>query len=89
MNQAWHLYSNPSSLWARVLKAKYYPYATLFTGPQTSRGSHIWTALSLGAELLLEGMRWFVEDGRTTRVWKNRWLPNGSLHDYIEGPLLP
>ena len=41
MNQAWHLYSNPTSLWARVLKEKYFPHATVFTSPRTSRGSHI------------------------------------------------
>ena len=89
MNQAWRLYSNLSSLWARVLKAKYFPHATLFTSPRTSKGSHIWTTLSLGVELILEGMRWVVGDGRTIRIWKDHWLPNGSLHDYIEGPLLP
>ena len=33
MNQAWRLYSTPSSLWARLLKVKYFPQATLFTGP--------------------------------------------------------
>ena len=73
----------------RVLKAKYFPHATMFTSPQTSRGSHIWTAFSLGAGLLLNGMQWVVGDGWTIRIWKDHWLPNGSLQSYIEGPLLP
>ena len=57
MNQAWRLYSNPSSLWAQVLKAKYFPQANLFTSPRTPRGSHIWTAISIGVNLLRGGMR--------------------------------
>ena len=89
MNQAWRLYSNPTSLWAQVIKAKYFPHTTLFTSHRTSRESHIWTALSLGANLLLRGMRWVVGDGQTIRSWKDHWLPNGSLRSYIEGPLLP
>ena len=89
MNQAWRLYSNPTSLWARVLQAKYFLHATVFTSPRTARGSHIWTALLLGAELLLKGMRWVVGDGQTIRIWQDHWLPNGSLRSYIEGPFLP
>ena len=81
MNQAWHLYSNPTSLWAQVLQAKYFPQATLFNNPRTSRGSHIWTALSLGVKLLHGGMSWIIGDGQT--------IPDGSLRSYIEGPLLP
>ena len=85
--KAWRLYSTPSSLWARLLKAKYFPQATLFTGPRSAKRSHIWTAISLGAKLLREGMRWFVGDGHSIRVWQDHWLPNGSLREYIEGPL--
>ena len=87
MHQAWCLYFTPSSLWARILKAKYFSQATLFIGPQIARRSHIWTAISPGAELLCDGMRWFVGDGRIIRVWQDHWLPNGSLRDYIKGPL--
>ena len=89
MNQAWHLYSNLTTLWAQVLKAKYFSHAILFTSPWTSWGSHIWTVLSLGAKLLLESMRWIVRDGQTIRVWKDPWLPISSLCSYIEGPFLP
>ena len=89
MNQAWRLFSNPSPLWARVLEAKYFPQATLFTSPRTPRRSHIWTAISIGANLICEGMRWYIGDGQTIRIWHDPWLPNGTLRSYLEGPLLP
>ena len=72
----------------QVLLAKYFPQGTLFTGPQTSRGSHIWTAISIGANLLRGEMRWYIEDGQTIRIWQDPWLPNGTLRNYIEGPLV-
>ena len=89
MNQAWRLYTNPNTLWVQVLKAKYFPQATVFTGPRSSRRSYVWTAFMLGANLLFQGMRWIIGDGQTIRLWKDPWLPQGSLGNYIEGPLLP
>ena len=89
MNQAWRLFSNPTSLWAQVFQAKYFPQDTLFTNPRTSRGSHIWTALSIGVKLLRGGMHWIIGDGQTIQIWQDPWLPNGSLHSYIKGPLPP
>ena len=89
INQAWSLYTKPTMLWAKVLKAKYFPQATLFTSPRNSRGSHIWTAFLLGARLLRQSMSWIVGDGQTIRIWKDPWLPHSSLRNYIEGPLLP
>ena len=34
-------------------------------------------------------MSWIVGDGQTIRIWKDPWLPYGSLRNYIKGPLLP
>ena len=39
--------------------------------------------------MLLKGMSWIVGDGQTIRIWKDPWLPYGSLRNYIKGPLLP
>ena len=32
MHQAWRLYTNPDMIWARVLKAKYFPHSPMFNG---------------------------------------------------------
>ena len=33
-------------------------------------------------------MRWYIGDGLTIWIWQNPWLPNGTLHSYLKGPLL-
>ena len=88
MNQAWRLYTNPNMICTQVLKAKYFPHTTLFSSTRHMRGSHIWQLLSIGIKLLLEGMSWIVRDGQTILIWKDQWLPQGTLRSYIEGPLL-
>ena len=32
-------------------------------------------------------MSWIVRDGQTIRIWKDQWLPQGTLRSYIEGPI--
>ena len=87
MQQAWRLYTNPDMIWARVLKAKYFPHSPMFNGTRGARGSHIWTAFRHGIKLLCEGMSWIVGDGQDIRNWQDSWLPRGTLRSYIEGPL--
>lgn len=88
MNQAWRLYTSPNTLLAQVLKAKYFPHTTLFTKPACIQGSHIWKVFLIGIKYLMNRMSWIVGDGSTIRIWKDPWLPQGSLRSYIEGPLL-
>ena len=33
-------------------------------------------------------MSWIVRDGQNIWIWKDPWLPKGTLRSYIEGPLL-
>ena len=32
-------------------------------------------------------MSWIVRDGQIIRIWKDQWLPQGTLRSYIEGPI--
>ena len=32
-------------------------------------------------------MSWIVRDGQTIRIWKDQWLPQGTLRSYIKGPI--
>ena len=32
-------------------------------------------------------MTWIMGDGQTIRIWQDSWLPDGSLRNYIAGPL--
>ena len=87
MHQAWRLYTNPDTIWVRVLKAKYFPHSPMFDDTRRVHESHIWAAFRHGIKLLPEGMSWIVGDSQDIRIWKDPWLPHGTLRSYIEGPL--
>lgn len=88
MNQAWRLYHSPHMLWARVLKAKFFPHTSLFESTSTSRGSHIWKALFNGIQWLREGMKWIIGDGHNIRIWEDHCIPGGTLRSHIAGSLM-
>ena len=56
MHQAWCLYTNPDTIWACILKAKYFLHSPMFDDTRRARGSHIWIAFRHGIKLLREGM---------------------------------
>ena len=73
--QAWRVLSNPDSLCAQVLKAKYYPYGKLEDTVFTGNASSSWQAVSHGLDLLKRGFIWRVGNGRNIRVWTDNWIP--------------
>jgi hypothetical protein len=56
--QAWRLVEKPNSLWARVLKAKYFPNGNLLDTAFPCNQSPTWKALVHGLELLKKGVYW-------------------------------
>ena len=79
MHQAWRLYTNPDTIWACILKAKYFLHSPMFDDTRRARGSHIWIAFRHGIKLLREGMSQIVGDGQDIRIWQDSWLPRGTL----------
>jgi hypothetical protein len=54
--QGWRLLTNPDSLCARVMKAKYFPDCTIFEAQYKDGISYAWRAILKGVELLRQGV---------------------------------
>lgn len=69
--QAWRLIAFPTSLCARLLKAKYYPSGRLKDMIFFANPSPTWQAVSYGLELLKKGLVWRIATGQNVRIWRD------------------
>ena len=89
--QAWKLITKPTSLCARILKGKYYPYSDLLHANKGKHTSHTWRAIYDGKDVLQKGIINRIGNGKNTKVWEDNWIPNRktmkplwkSFHTYI------
>lgn len=44
-------------------------------------------ACKKGGPVYIKGLKWFVQNGESIKLWKDFWLPNGILRNLIQGPL--
>ncbi|KAF5458995.1 hypothetical protein F2P56_022987 [Juglans regia] len=76
--QGWRILSNPSSLVAKVLKEKYFRNSDLLEARLEYRPSLIWRSIRGALDLLKDGMVWRVGNGKSVRIWGDRWVPKPS-----------
>lgn len=73
--QAWRLLTVPDSLCARVLKGRYFPNSDFWHAQKPRSSSYTWRSLLHGNDLLLEGIRWGIGDGKTVKILGDNWVP--------------
>jgi hypothetical protein len=73
--QVWRLHSNPNSLIARCLKARYYPQADILQAPIGHRHSYIWRSIHSTKWIIKKGGCWKVGNGQSINIWEDQWLP--------------
>ena len=81
--QAWRILNNPSSLVARVLKARYFPTGNLLNAKLGSSPSYSWRSIHSSLEVIRRGTRWRVGNGKQIHIWEDRWLPTPSTYKVI------
>jgi hypothetical protein len=74
--QGWRLMTKPESLCARVLKGKYFPQGEFLTAKDKKNSSHTWCAILAGHKALDVSLIKRIWDGKSTDVWKDRWIPD-------------
>jgi hypothetical protein len=72
--QGWRLLTDPNSLCARVLKAKYFPSTNVLHAEPKEGMSYTWRSILKGIELLKEGVIKRVGDGNSIDVWNDPWI---------------
>ncbi|XP_019179229.1 PREDICTED: uncharacterized protein LOC109174447 [Ipomoea nil] len=77
--QGWRLLTNPNTLMARVLKARYYPTSTFYDAAIGGNPSYVWRSIMASQGLVKSGCRRRIGNGRTTQVWAHPWLSDS--HD--------
>lgn len=73
--QVWQILQEPNSLSARVLKARYYPDATILEATLGSHPSQVWRSLIEGRDVLALGLIKRIGLGTDTNIWLENWLP--------------
>ncbi|RHN55891.1 putative RNA-directed DNA polymerase [Medicago truncatula] len=74
--QSWKLLSDSSSLFSRILKAKYFPRRDFLDANLGHNPSYTWRSLWSTQSLLTLGHRWKIGDGSQINVWSMPWIRN-------------
>ncbi|KAL4384987.1 hypothetical protein GQ457_15G025630 [Hibiscus cannabinus] len=84
--QGWRILTDPSSLLARVMKARYFPTTDFMNASLGASPSYTWRSIYCSRGLLEHGLGWRVGTGSAISVWNDAWLPgkgDGRVHQDI------
>lgn len=89
-------------LLAQVLKARYFPDGDFLGASRGARPSWAWVSLLEGRRIILDGSSWLVENGKSIKIWHDRWIPGfpptrlvpsqvvtSLIRTYVESLLIP
>ena len=73
--QCWSLLSDPDSLCAQVLRAKYYPDGDLMNASLKKDSSYTWQSIMAGMKTFKLGAIWRPGNGASIDIWSDQWIP--------------
>ena len=73
--QAWCILQVPTSLCARVLKARYFQDNSILSASCPASGSFTFRSILHGRDLLREGLIWRVGAGLNINIHHDSWIP--------------
>ncbi|XP_059436284.1 uncharacterized protein LOC132169234 [Corylus avellana] len=85
--QCWRLLQFPESLVGQIIKAKYFPRGSLLRAKLGSRPSYAWQSLLSAKDVLTEGLLWRIGDGKSVRIWGDKWLPTPTTFE-VQSPCM-
>ena len=86
--QGWRLQVCSDSFMFRVFKARYFPNCDFIHAKVGCNPSFAWCSIMAAQSIVSNGVHWQVGNGRSIRIWQDRWLPTPSTYKVISHPLL-
>lgn len=84
MKNTWRLINDKNSLWAKVMKGKYFPKTDLYNSTQPKPyHSCIWKNIYKLSSFLKEATFWSLGNGKSINVWRDKWVDNFRIDEYI------
>jgi hypothetical protein len=77
--QGWRLLTDPNSLCACVLKARYFRDGEFLNAACPKRASYTWKGIIHGRNLLREGLVWRIGNGESIKVADDNWIPRSGV----------
>ena len=77
--QAWRLTQDTNSLFYKVYKARYFPNCSFMTAQLGNNLSFVWRSLLAAREIICNGFKWRVGDGKTMGVYSHKWLSHPPI----------
>nr|XP_025616741.1 uncharacterized protein LOC112709055 [Arachis hypogaea] len=72
--QAWRLLNEEDTIWAKILKAIYYPNCNLWEAERGGNASWIWKSILEGRDFLRRKGRWSLGSGAGIDIWEDNWV---------------
>lgn len=66
--------TNPRSMFARLLKAKYFPLSSFIEVLLGPKPLPIWLSILWGGDLFMKGLGWLIGDGLKVNIQKDNWI---------------
>lgn len=70
----WRLIKQPTSLMAKVLKARYFANSSFMEAQLGSNPTYVWRSILESQKLLRNGLCWKTESGSNISIWCDPWL---------------
>jgi hypothetical protein len=81
--QGWRLITNPDSLCAQVLRAKYFPNGDVLKAGPKAGSSFTWQSVLTGLTNLKRGYIWRIGGGDKVNIWQDPWIPSSPSRRII------
>ena len=73
--QAWRLLHDKTSLFYKVVKARFFPNLTIMEAADSRMGSYAWKSILKGRDIIQRGALRRIGNGEKINIWQQRWLP--------------